>query len=63
MNTTTNEPLYLSNEEFAVVMELLEMERAKLSIEIHHTHHRAFRDDLRQRLNLVEELVQRCRPA
>jgi hypothetical protein len=62
MNATAHEPLYLSGEEFAIVKELLELERAKLSLEIRHTHHRVFRDELRQRLNVVEELVERCRP-
>ncbi len=63
MNATTHELLNLSSEEFAIISELLEMERAKLSIEIRHTHHRAFREELRQRLNQVEGLVERCRPA
>ena len=61
MNATTREPLDLSGEEFAVLAELLESERAKLLIEIRHTHHRAFRDELRHRLTLVEKLMERCR--
>jgi hypothetical protein len=40
---------------------LLESERSKLPIEIRHTHHRAFRDELHHRLTLVEDLVKRCR--
>ncbi len=63
MNATSREVLNLSSGELAILAELLESERAKLLIEIRHTHHRAFRDELNQRLTLVEELVGRCRPA
>ena len=63
MNATTHEPLNLNSEELAVLAELLESERAKLLIEIRHTHHRSFRDELRHRLALVEQLVERCRAA
>ena len=63
MNSTTHEPLNLTSEEFAILAELLESERAKLLIEIRHTYHRSFRDELRHRLTLVEHLVERCWPA
>jgi hypothetical protein len=56
-------PLNLSTEEFAIVAELLESERAKLLIEIRHTDHRSFREKLRQRLAIVESLLERCGPA
>jgi hypothetical protein len=49
----------LNSEELAVVAELLESERAKLLVEIRHTHHRSFRDELRQRLATVEGLLGR----
>jgi hypothetical protein len=62
MNTTTHELLNPNSEELAVLVELLESERAKLLIEIRHTHHRSFRDELRHRLALVEGLLERCRP-
>jgi hypothetical protein len=62
MNTTMHEPLNLNSEELAVLAELLESERARLLVEICHTHHRSFRDELRHRLTLVEELAERCRP-
>lgn len=62
MNATTHEPLNLTSEELAILAELLESERAKLLIEIRHTHHRSFRDGLRRRLTLLEDLVERCRP-
>jgi hypothetical protein len=60
MNLTTHEPLNLPGEELAVLAELLENARAKLLVEIRHTDHRAFRDQLRHRLTLVESLIERC---
>jgi hypothetical protein len=60
MNGTTNKVLNLCSEELTVLVELLESERAKLLIEIRHTDHRSFRDKLRHRLVLVEDLLQRC---
>jgi hypothetical protein len=62
MNAPTHEPLNLNSEELAILAELLESERARLLVEIRHTDHRSFRDELRSRLALVEELVERCRP-
>lgn len=61
MNAITNERLNLSGDELALFAELLESERAKLLVEIRHTDHRSFRNELRQRLTLVEELMERCR--
>ncbi len=61
MSAKTHEPLELKDEELALLAELLESERAKLLVEIRHTHHRAFREELRGRLNVVENLVERCR--
>ncbi len=63
MNATTHEPLHLSAEELAILLELLESERARLLVEIRHTDHRAFREELRRRLTLVEGLLERCRVA
>jgi len=59
MNVTTHEPLNLPGEELAVLAELLESGRARLLID---THHRAFRDELRHRLSLVESLIERAGP-
>jgi len=42
-------------------MELLEDARTKLLVEIRRTDHRKFRDELRQRLTLVERLLERSR--
>ena len=58
MNSTTHEPLNLPGEELAILAEMLEMARAKLLIEIRHTDHRAFRNELRHRLTLVESLME-----
>ena len=58
METAT--PLYfqLAGEELTVLNELLESERLRLMVEIRHTDHRAYRDELRRRLDIVEHLVQ-----
>jgi len=61
MNDTTHAPLELSGEELEILAELLESERAKLLIEIRHTDHRSFRDQLRERLAVVERLEERCK--
>lgn len=61
MNSTTQESLNVTTEELAILAELLESERTKLLIEIRHAAHRAFRDELRHRLTLIEGLAQRCR--
>ena len=53
-------PLNVAREELTILSELLESERAKLLVEIRHTDHRNFRDELRQRLALVESLLAKC---
>jgi hypothetical protein len=62
MNQTAQEPFNLDAEELAIVSELLDAERNRLLVEIRHTDHRAYRDELRGRLALVERLAERCRP-
>ena len=52
--------LNLAGEELAVLNELLETEQARLLVEIRHTDHRSFRDDLRRRLEIVERLIEQC---
>jgi hypothetical protein len=59
MNSTAHAPLNLPSEELAILAEILEMARARLMIEIRHTDHRSFRDELRHRLTLVESLIER----
>ena len=61
MNSTTSERLNIANDEQAILAELLESERTKLLVEIRHTHHRAYRDELRHRLASVEKLLDRWR--
>ena len=61
METVTHEPIQLNSEQAELVAELLESERARLMVEIRHTDHRAYRDELRQRLDAVESLLGRCR--
>lgn len=63
VESVSHEPLNLGSEALAILSELLRSEHARLLIEIRHTHHRVFRDQLRLRLDVVEELVERCRPA
>ena len=60
MDPIAHQPLSLSEDEWKVMTELLESERAKLLIEIRHTHHRDFRDELRERLRVIEDLLERC---
>jgi len=63
MSPKLDEPRSLSSEEIAILSELLESERAKLLVEIRHTDHRVFRDELRHRLEMVEDLARRWRAA
>jgi len=60
MNSTSHAPLDLTSEESAILAELLEAAQTRLLIEIRHTHHRSFRDELRHRLTVVESLGERC---
>jgi len=57
---TASSPLYfqMAGEELTVLNELLESERSRLLVEIRHTDHRAFRDELRHRLEVVEHLLE-----
>jgi hypothetical protein len=45
--------------EWALVLELLARERQKLPIEIHHTSTRKYREQLRERLRILEEMLER----
>jgi len=57
MNATSHEPFKLNSDELALLAELLQSERTRLLIEIRHTSHRTFRDELRHRLTVVEGLA------
>ncbi|MCE5267971.1 MAG: hypothetical protein LLG00_08805 [Planctomycetaceae bacterium] len=51
----------LSDQERALVIELLERERAELPVEIHHTVNSRVREELHQRERTVRELLDRLR--
>jgi hypothetical protein len=51
----------LTQPEWELVMELLERERYELPAEIHHTRTSQMRDELKQRLDLVNGLLRRLR--
>ena len=61
MDATIHNTLDLDSEELATVEKLLEQARDKLLVEIRHTDHRRFRDDLRRQLAVVERLLERSR--
>jgi hypothetical protein len=61
MSPSREKVMSINGEEIAILTELLESERARLLVEIRHTDHRLFRDELRHRLTLVEQLAERCR--
>ena len=61
MDTGHEVDLRLPGEELEVLDELLESERSRLLVEIRHTDHRAYRDELRHRLEVVEHLLQSCK--
>ena len=56
METATSLYFQLAGEELTLLNELLESERLRLMVEIRHTDHRAYRDELRHRLEIVEHL-------
>ena len=59
MSTTGDALLGFTAEEFDILAQLLESERTKLLVGIRHTDHRAFRNELRHRLDVVDGLVGR----
>lgn len=60
MSFNPNQPV-LEDAEWALVAELLEEERRELPKEIRHTYSRAYREQLRHRLQLIEALLARLR--
>jgi hypothetical protein len=60
MNSTALEPLDIEGEQLALLLELLESAHARMLVGIRHTDHRIFRDELRHRLTLVEQIIERC---
>jgi hypothetical protein len=63
MDATMNERWNMTSEEQKVLTDLLELERSKLMVEIRHTDHRSFREELRHRLTVIEGLLQHCQPS
>lgn len=52
----------LSEAEWALLVELLEREMEDLPVEIHHTQISSYRDDLRNRRDMIRDLLERLRP-
>ncbi len=63
METVAYASFTLAGEELSVLHEMLESERARLLVEIRHTDHRIYRDELRRRLAVVEHLLDCCQAA
>ena len=61
MDTIPARSLNFTGEELMVLRQILEAEQARMLVEIRHTDHRSFRDELRRRLETVEHLVDQCR--
>jgi len=61
MDTVHEVDLKLAGEDLEVVDELLESERSRLLVEIRHTDHRIYRDELRHRLDIVERLLEKAK--
>jgi len=59
MNTEPIVSFHLAGEEVSIMDQLLESERSRLLVEIRHTDHRSYRDELRHRLDVVEQLLER----
>jgi hypothetical protein len=51
----------LSDEEWDLIVELLECERNELPVEIHHTRNDSVRKDLQHRAEVVRSLLDRLR--
>jgi hypothetical protein len=51
----------LSEEEWGLIVELLERERSELPVEIHHTRSSSVRTELQHRADIVRELLSRLR--
>jgi len=52
--------LNLASEERTVLGQVLEAEQARLLVEIRHTDHRAYREEVRRKLAVVERLLGEC---
>jgi hypothetical protein len=61
MDTVKEVVVKMAGEEAEILAELLESERSRLLVEIRHTDHRNYRDQLRHRLDVMEHLLERTR--
>lgn len=61
MNASVRHPPTLNEQEWALVIELLEREQSELRPEIHHTNNSVYREQLRGRKRMVESLLTRLR--
>jgi hypothetical protein len=61
MEATTPLSISMDTEELALLKGLLDCEQDRLLIEIRHTDHRSYREQLRRRLETVERLKEHCR--
>jgi hypothetical protein len=59
MNETSELAQNLNSEELAILAGLLAAERDRLLVEIRHTVHRKYRDQLRERITIVLNLLDR----
>jgi hypothetical protein len=62
MDRVSEVSVRLAGEELALLVELLKSESNRLLVEIRHTDHRSYRDELRHRLEIVEHLLENCSP-
>lgn len=54
----TQQPVtFSSEEELALLAELLDAEQTRLLVGIRHTFHREYRDELHRKLNLVGQMI------
>jgi len=61
METMPAVTLNMSGEEVTILGELLEAEQARLLVEIRHTDHRSFREELRRKLAVIEYFIDCCK--
>jgi len=61
METIPAVSLNLTGEELTVLRQLLESEQARMLVEIRHTDHRTYREELRRRLASLEHILDQCR--
>lgn len=60
MSSLQQQPV-LNDREWALIMQLLEVERQELPVELRHTDSRSYADALDERRALIETVIQRLR--